>query len=223
MFYWGYLAGVLTMVLILALMNYFTYWQEKKYKKEQKRLFEVADGEIRELIKEKKEKLYEVSFLGVEENAKRIRDDVIDLTKQIGKKYYPDSKEPIYELSIEEILELNIHISERLLKSLNLKRFELLKKLKISDIIYLNNLKNKVMNYKVVKKANELKILDKIWKSWMLLNIANPSYWVRKVLYNGALEVSMRSLGILSLNIVGDEINSVYTKKYKKKSQKLLQ
>jgi hypothetical protein len=56
--------------------------------------------------------------------------------------------------------------------------------------------------------------LDKFAKSgYMALNFMNPLYWVRKLIFTSAIEIGLRSIGVMTMHIIGGEADQLYNKK----------
>lgn len=216
MFLLGFLSGIsasfLSILLFLLIIN---KKQKNILEKEEVFRVEVEEESINKLIKEKRDNIIRGTSVGFGSNYKKVEEGVKVLTEEIAKSYFPKSKYPKYELTIEETIELNIHISNRLLDELKKKRYKLLRELRISQILYLNDAKNNIMEKEIVAKLNKYKVVDIVRSGWMVYNIANPIYWVKKLAITGGMEAALRSFGVLIINTVGEELNSVYSKSFK--------
>lgn len=134
------------------------------------------------------------------------------IIQDIAQIYYPDSAYPVYELSVEEMLTLNHYITNRIDELFAGRVLGTFKKVKISQILRLVELKKKIDENKVVKLANKVK-MPTLYKSFMnVLNIFNPVYWVRKMMLTTTLDATTNKIANIILDVVGDETNKVYSR-----------
>jgi len=174
---------------------------------------EIDDEEIKRVIRNAKNQYAEESAnKKVTEKVNDIKDISWQLMNDIAKKFYPNSDYPIYELSIDEIMILNHYITNRvdqIFKGRVLKNF---KKVKISQILKLIDIKKRFDDNKVVKAANKAKVPG-IFKAIMsVLNVFNPGYWVRKLMVNTTLSIGTNKIASLVIDIVGEETTKIYSK-----------
>lgn len=216
MFITGFAAGFLSaFILLIISFIVFTHIQNKRLLSHEDIIARVEREDIEDLIARKRAAFKGLEIFGIESNIGLMRKNALELIQDIARAYCPDSRYPIYELTLEEALHLNVHISQRILKNLEDKRYEVFRRLKISTLFQINDFKKKIQNSPAYKRMERYKLLPLLSKGWMLLNIANPKYWMKKILFDGTLEVAMRSLGILVINAVGKETYSVYSRKYR--------
>jgi len=221
MFIIGFLSGIMFMLLTGTLiLVYMARRQNKEIESHLKEIEGVDDAEIKEIIKSKRNDFIKLENFGIGQNLKLIKNNSMGIIEEISKKYCPNAKYPIYEITLEEALLLNIHISERILKNLEDKKLEIFKKLKLSKILELNDFKNKIQNNPLYSKLEKYRFLNTISKGWMLINIANPKYWIKKILFDGTLEVASRTLGVIIINSIGSETHKIYSRKFKDKDVK---
>src|SRR3989339_1408854 len=76
-----------------------------------------------------------------------------ELSVDIAKKFYPKSKYPYLELTVDETLMLNHYITDRLSEIMKGKIFNLTRGWTISKIVEMNETKSKIENSAVVKTA----------------------------------------------------------------------
>ena len=67
-----------------------------------------------------------------------------DLINDIARTYYPNSQYPLFELSIEELISLDYYIMKRIEKIFSGKVLSKVKKMKISSIAHLLDMKKKL-------------------------------------------------------------------------------
>ena len=133
-----------------------------------------------------------------------------DLVYGIAAKFYPKSKYPLLEISVDEFLMLTIYIEKRLEEIVNRRGIRLFKKTKISQIMVWTNATNKVTSSTAFKVANEVKsVSGKVMKA---LNVINPLTLIRKVTFEKAINIIIDKLCIVAIAIVGEETFKIYSK-----------
>lgn len=174
---------------------------------------EIEDEEIRRVIRNARNQYFEESSnKNMAAKINDIKEISWQLMNDIAKKYYPDSNYPLFELSIDEIMILNHYITNRvdqIFKGKVLKKF---KKIKISQILKLIEIKKKIDDNKVVKAANKVKIPGIMKATMSVLNVFNPGYWVKKLMINTTLSIGSNKIATLIIDIVGEETTKVYSK-----------
>jgi len=147
-----------------------------------------------------------------------LRDTCWDLMNDIAKTYYPDSKYPLYELSIDEVIILSNYITNRidnLFEGVILKK---IKNVKISTILKIVDMKKKIDQNKIVKAANKTKLPKGIKITMTILNSLNPVYWVKKVMIDGTFNLIVNKIALTIIEVVGEETANVYSKNVFKKT-----
>ena len=211
----SFLVGILTgFVLFLAIIM-LVITKEKKENKKKKLSSTVNDlsiEKVKELVTNKQEAfLYEV-----EENDKNYMETTISLSlellHEIASYYYPDSKYPEYELTIEEAATLVHYVVDQVLLMLDknkiVKLFNIKKK-KISTIMSLVDKTKKTKNNRLVKAAMDSTESINIYKA--IVNVVNPIYWGKKTA-NGILNIVLKKICATAISITGNESNKIYSK-----------
>ncbi|HHU55352.1 MAG TPA: hypothetical protein GXZ48_01485 [Acholeplasmataceae bacterium] len=174
---------------------------------------QIEDEEIKRLIRNARNQYYERSaYLNTAQKITEVKEISWQLMNDIAMKFYPKSNYPLYELSIDELMILNHYITNRvdqLFKGKVLKGF---KKVKISQILKLIDIKKKIDENKMVKAANKVKIPGIMKATLSVLNVFNPGYWVKKLMINTTLSIGTNKLASLIIDIVGEETTKVYSK-----------
>jgi hypothetical protein len=132
------------------------------------------------------------------------------LIHDIARVYFPDSKYPIYELSIDELMTLIHYITDRVDSLFKGPILRPLKKIRISYILKVIDTKRKIDENKAVKTASKLRTPWKVTKT--VLNIFNPVYWVRKLMISTTLVAVTNKICGIIIDVVGEETNNVYSK-----------
>lgn len=216
MFFIGFFSGMVVGISLVALIFLFVSFKQKKIlKKDEFTKLNIEEDEIISLIKKKRDFILKGKSLGFRKSYERTAKSIEELIEEIAITYFPNSKYPKYELTIEEILMLNIHISRRLVEQLDKRRYKLLRELRLSQILYMNDAKNTIMQNNILQKINKYKIVDVVRNGWIVYNITNPIFLLKKVMVAGGTEFVYRSFGVIILNTVGEEVNKVYSKSFK--------
>ncbi len=216
MFLIGFLSGIAFVGLCMSIILIYTAHRQNKELLQHMEVVEgVEEEEVKEIIRERRREFTKLENFGMGANLKLIKKNSIEVIREISEKYSPDARYPLYELTLEEALLLNIHISERILKSLEDKKLEIFKKLKLSKVLELNDFKKRVQSTPLYSKMERYRLLNLLSRGWMLANIANPKYWLKKIFFDGTLEIASRTLGIIIINSIGTESYRVYSRKFK--------
>lgn len=135
-----------------------------------------------------------------------------ELMNDIALIYYKDSKYPLYELSIDELIKLSYYITQRIEHVFDGKVMGLCKNIKISQLIRIIEYKKKVEDSKIIKASKKAQV-GKIAKvTSAMLNMVNPVYWVKKFMISSAISLGTNKVSNIIIDIVGQETAKVYSK-----------
>jgi hypothetical protein len=211
----NFVLGLLTGFILLSLMITFIATSRSR-RKQRKRLLKVPEmiekQEIFRMIEDKQNQLVETVKLTDNAYFRVAMELSYELAEDIAKYYYPKARYPMYELSIEEILELNYYITKRIEKLTNGKLLKYFKGYKISTIIDILNKKKAIDNSKLMKLNKKLKISKMFTVGKAVLNYANPIYWFRKLAIKPSTVLVTKEVCKFIIAIVGEETNNVYSK-----------
>ena len=136
-----------------------------------------------------------------------------ELIEEISRYFFPNSKYPMYELSVNELIELNHYITDRIDEILEVPILKNAKKAKIITIVNMYEKKKALQDSRLAKAAKKLK-LGKVAKyGGMALNAVNPVYWFRKLVLSTSIDAMTRKLCVAIVGVVGEETSKVYSKK----------
>ena len=138
-----------------------------------------------------------------------------DLVYGIATRFYPKSKYPLLELSVDETIMLTVYIKERLEDILNRRGLRTLKRFKIADMVNIANKSNKVMNSEAFKVTKEVGVVATKIKN--VLNVINPILLVRKYIIGSTLNIITDKLCVVALAVIGEETYKIYSKSVFKK------
>lgn len=208
----SFLIGVLGGFLLLLSLYLYAVLKsinkKKKIKKTQEQ--DIDEKEINYLINEASLRYKNQKDIKLEKGSLKFTVDICkDLIYDISSKYYPKSKMPYFELTIDETLLLAKYISERIDSLLDAKILNLVRKMTIKQIIDLKQATSNIANSKIVKSAKKIKA-DKIYQA---TRIINPIFWIKKATVDSVVKVVMNKIYQSSIVIVGEETYKIYSKK----------
>lgn len=135
-----------------------------------------------------------------------------ELSVDIAKKFYPKSKYPYLELTIDETLMLNHYITDRFQELMaSSKILKLTRGWTLAKIVEMNEVKNKFEQNVIVKTAKKYSGITKA--AGAVLNAVNPVYWFRRFTKEVALQVVSIQIGVALIKITGEETYKIYSKK----------
>lgn len=135
-----------------------------------------------------------------------------DLINDIAKIYYPESKFPIYELSIDEIIKLCFYITEKIDRVFEGRIIGKAKNIKISHLMSFIEKKKLVEDSKIVKASKKANVGGIAKLASTALNFVNPAYWVKKAVIGTTLNIGSNKVANIIIDIVGQETAKVYSK-----------
>jgi hypothetical protein len=199
---------------LLCFLIYITFVLASLKKEEKKVIVnrdKISLEKVERLIKSAKNQyLVDSATKTTGEKINDVRDISWNLINDIAREYFPDSKYPIYELSVDELMILIHYITNRvdsIFKGPVLKHF---KKLRIAYVLKILDMKKKIDENKAVKAASKLNKPLKL--TFSVLNIFNPAYWVKKLMVSTVLLSITNKIGGIVIEVVGEETNKVYSK-----------
>lgn len=136
-----------------------------------------------------------------------------DLSMDIAKKFYPHSKYPHLELTIDEAMHLNHYITDRVDELLQGRILRLVRGYTLIKIIEANEIKESIENTKLMKAAKKYKVHQVVKTTVSVINAINPVYWTRKLIVNQAYTSMMNKIGKAIIAVTGEETYKIYSKK----------
>jgi len=134
-----------------------------------------------------------------------------ELSVDIAKKFYPKSRYPYLELTLDETLLLNHYITDRLEELLRGRILRLFRGMTLSKLVELNETKNKIENNPIIKTATKYNKVTKA--AFAVMNAVNPVYWGRRFTQDIALQIILVKIGMAMIAITGEETYKIYSKK----------
>lgn len=174
---------------------------------------DVNEEELRLLIYDKQKKFKRHKKLGNQSVAKLTFELSYELIEEISKYFFPDSKHPMLELSVNELLNLNHYITNRLDEILEKPILKNTKNLQITKIVSIYEKKRAIEQNKLVKAAKKYKVGKVVKYGAAVINAVNPVYWFKKIVINTSVDIITRKVCLVVIGIVGEETTKVYSKK----------
>ena len=134
-----------------------------------------------------------------------------ELAIDIAKKFYPKSKYPYLELTLDETMKLNHYITNRLEEVLEGRIFALVRGWTLAKLVEINDTKTRIEQTKIVKTAKKYSKVTSA--AIQVVNAVNPVYWIRKFTKETIINVIMVRIGLALIAITGEETYRIYSKK----------
>lgn len=209
-FFLGMITGV---VLFLLLVTIFSVRGKNLSLETKKPEGEISEDDLRKLIEHKQTALKRTIKLKNDGAYKLTLEMSLELVEEVSRYFFPDSKYPMYELSVNELLELNHYITNRIDDILEVPLLKNAKKTRIITIVSMYEKKRALEESKIAKAAKKMH-LGKVAKyGGMALNAINPVYWFRKLVLSTSIDAITRKLCVAIIAVVGEETAKVYSKK----------
>lgn len=168
---------------------------------------EIAD-EIRyaqECFLVKQKEKGEISF-------ELIREICLNLIDKIARKYYPNSKNPIAELSVDELILLDRYIMDKIDELLSHRGLRFLKRLKMTTVLKILNIKQSVDKNAIVKVSKKYNIPKLASRAGKILGLLNPANWVKHLAINPTIHLLTKKICTSLINLIGQETYHIYSK-----------
>ncbi|MDY0316369.1 MAG: hypothetical protein RBQ63_01200 [Acholeplasmatales bacterium] len=209
-----FLSGIFFGILFLSLLYIYSVIVSlnRKNKRSKKTTLEIDQLEIQMLIDDAKTVLKDKEIRKEVGLVPHLKTTIIDLTTDISKKYYPTSKYPLLELTLDETLKLTHYVSNRVDELMQAKILTMFRNRTLAQIKSLYDTKTKISDTKVVKVAGDLKT-KRIGKTISgALNALNPAYWIKKVTVDKLTDLVIMKICLQVVQIVGEETYKIYSK-----------
>ncbi len=136
-----------------------------------------------------------------------------ELVDEISSYYYPRSKYPMLELSVDEMLMLNNYITNRIDGILEQPVLKNTRNVRISGMVHLYQRKKNIEDTKLLKAVRNKKLNKAFRMTLGAINVMNPAYWVRKLVIGTSVDFMTRRIAYTVIGVVGEETSKVYSKK----------
>ncbi len=211
-----FLSGVLFGLLIFGLLYLYSVLKtlkEKKYIIESNLANEIKETDIKEIINEYQEEYLSQRKSDNKELADNaMKDAIFGVVHTIATKFFPDSKRPLLELTIDESIMLMRYITNRVDNLLGYRGLKIIRKLKISYIMSLVDTSKKVNNTQVIQQAKKYKLTKIIKTGSMIINAVNPFFWMKKIATKITTALIIKKIVLMIISIAGEETYKIYSK-----------
>lgn len=143
----------------------------------------------------------------------------MDLAYGIASRFYPKSKYPLLEITVDEAILLISYIDKRLDEILSKGILKSLRRFKISFIADISFKASTVMNSRAFNVGMDVTKTVGIVKK--VANVINPLNWGRKIFVDTALAIAINKLCLIIITVVGEETYKIYSKKVLNKEEVL--
>lgn len=211
----AFIVGIFVGCALLALLYSILVVSSLKSKKyiAKSNVVEVTDEEVKEIVNNASKAYSDKHLKGAKNSIAHCGNICMNLVTDISRKFFPKSKRPFAELTMDEILQLFIYVSNRINDIVDRPALRLVKKLKLSTILAFGDAKKVIDDSSLMKMTKKYK-LKKVFEAVKgVLNIFNPFYWVRRVFINTALDAAVNKLCLSVISIVGEETYKIYSKR----------
>ena len=204
----GILIGAVIICMIYALIV-LSSLRNKKF------LIKVEDDsltstEVKDMIIQAQKSFKDKDLRGELSRVNHCKNISMDLVYGIASRFFPKSKHPLLEISIDEVMMLSLYVKTRIEDILNRRGIRLLKKIKIGQIFDVTQKTTKVVNSKAFKVTKDVNSTFNTIKK--IVNVVNPAWWVRKLIIDNTINVITDKLCVVIIAIVGEETYKIYSK-----------
>ncbi|MFW5841862.1 MAG: hypothetical protein ACOC1L_01000 [Bacillota bacterium] len=173
---------------------------------------EVDEEELKQIVTDKQETFKKMKRKG-ESIGKLTFSLSYELIEEIAKYYFPKSKYPMLELSVDEMLALNHYITERIDGILNQPILKNTRNIRVTKLVRMYEAKRSFDQNKIVKAAKNKVVKKSVKYTLGAVNLMNPAYWFRKLVVNKSVGYIENKIALLIIGVVGEETIKVYSKK----------
>lgn len=173
---------------------------------------EVQEEEVIEFIKNAQEKFKDKNLLENTNQFTHMYNVASDMSLKIARRFYPKSKYPLLELSIDESLLLFVYISQRIDQILDKRGLRMFRRVTISQIVKLTNTKKAIDESTIMKLQEKLNVKDVSKVTFSVMNMFNPFYWTKKLIINKSFDIITKKICLIVISIIGEEFYTVYSK-----------
>lgn len=205
----GFVLGIFSMLLILAIYIRGLENSKNKVLKKFLKKNESNNGEIDEIIKNAKSKILKFNDFGIDKSILNLKEVCLEMAVEISKRYNPEAKYPHLELTIYELLNLNFEITKFLMNNLDKKYFELLKKAKVSHVMHINDFKEQ--HFDTVMTGSKLLNVFRLLKNPASMAIKTT---VTTIGLPIIIEAFFRLGGTYGIEKLGKELDLIYSGHY---------
>ena len=213
----GIIFGILLCTMIYIITSLSAINKSAKKNRFNKNKIEASDIDKDEVEKHILASIDEYNEASVDMTVKMkydlLKELSVNLITDIASIYYPNSKHPLFELSFEEVIKLNLYITERIDNYISTNIFlRRLKRFKVSSVLNVIDKYNQAADSKIVKAAKKVNLAGIYGAIRNALGVLNPSYYANKLGTYLIIEKGFNKIARTVLNIIGEESAKIYSK-----------
>ena len=172
----------------------------------------LTSTEVKDMIVQAQKSFKDKDLRGELSRVNHCKNISMDLVYGIASRYFPKSKHPLLEISIDEVMMLSLYVKTRIEDILNRRGIRLLKKIKIGQIFDVTQKTTKVVNSKAFKVTKDVNNTFNTIKK--IVNVVNPAWWVRKLIIDNTINVITDKLCVVIIAIVAIFFISIFLSHY---------
>ena len=170
----------------------------------------LTADEVKDMVLEAQKAFKDKGLRGKQSKVGHCKNLCSDLVYGIATRFYPDSKYPLLELSVEESIMLVGYIQKRIDELLDKKVLSLFKRLKVSQIAKITKKTSQVMDSKFYEIGKNINGASKAIRK--AINVINPAWWFKKVVTDNVTNIILNKLCLVVIAVVGEETYKIYSK-----------
>lgn len=173
----------------------------------------LTDAEVKALIRKRQDQLPALAGAAGNSWFRAAFETSVELMYEIAAHYYPDKRYPIYELTPQEVIDLDRYVVNEIEKILNGKIVRRFKKYRISTIVEIVNKKKQLDDLKFMKMNKQYQISKILGTVSTIMHAANPVTWIKKAAIKPLTEYVTKEAAKRIVAIVGEEVDKLYSRK----------
>lgn len=174
---------------------------------------DVDEEKLKQIIIDKQHSFKKVYKKNKKNIGKTTFDLSYELIEEISSYYFPDSKYPMLELSVNEIITLNHYITDRIDEILEQPLLKNTRNIRITKIVRAYETKRSIEEKRLIKAAKSKTVKTTVKVTLGALNLFNPAYWFRKLVINTSVDFVTKKICLMIISVVGEETSKIYSKK----------
>lgn len=173
---------------------------------------DVSDEEIKKIILDAQNAFKDKKLKGEDAMIGYCYNLSKELVIHIASRFFPNSKHPVFELSIDELILLANYISLRVDEILSKRGLRIFRKLKISTIVGWTDVKKTIDENPIIKATKKYKISETLTAAKKVINVINPLWWAKRFISTASMNLLLKKLCLVIMGIIGEETYKIYSK-----------
>lgn len=173
---------------------------------------DVSDEEIKKIILDAQNAFKDKKLKGEDAMIGYCYNLSKELVIHIASRFFPNSKHPVFELSIDELILLANYISLRVDEILSKRGLRVFRKLKISTIVGWTDVKKTIDDNPIIKATKKYKISETLTAAKKVINVINPLWWAKRFISTASMNLLLKKVCLVIMGIIGEETYKIYSK-----------